>query len=773
MTVDIPTGLSALEQAHTILIIDDQPTNLSVLASHLAERGFKVLVAEDGESGLERALYAQPDLIILDVMLPGIDGLETCRRLKADARTRAIPVLFMTVAISMEDKLRGFEVGGVDYLSKPVQQAELLARVTVHLRIQEQNKHVQQQAAILAQANQQLVVEIRERQRIEEALQQERDLSQALAGAAAVLNQTLDPDDVLERLLEQIGQAFPNDTINILLIGPEHQVLMARGRKFACFGTESFIAVPGYDIDRVPTLRRMVETHAPVLIADTAADPEWIEASEQTWLRAYLGAPICSRGEVIGFLNINSTTPNIFMPLHVSVLCTFAHHAAIALENARLYQAVQHELAERKQAQVALQESEQRFRHAFHYSGIGIALLSPAGRWMQVNARICAILGYSAAELLTKTSQDVTHPDDLELDLAHLRQVLAGEIETYTLEKRYLHKNGDIIWAVLAISLVRDDAGVPLYFISQIEDITERKQIEVALRESEERFAAVMNSMQMLMYVADMETHELLFVNAHTRALYHAQEGQHCWDAMQAGQSGPCPFCTNAHLLENDAPTGLHTWEFQNTRSGRWYYLQDQAIRWTDGRWVRLEIATDITELKQTQADLQQAKLAAEAANRAKSSFLANMSHELRTPLNAILGFTQLLADATNLTCEQRDNLEIVARSGMHLLGLINQVLEISAFESADAALASEAALTDKIMSSRPFVSLELAALRQAIRQQPAEWQTALRQASIEGDSEWLRALVEPLWAQSPQLAAGLFAWIETFAYRQILDLLE
>lgn len=643
MTFSVPAGLAALEQPHTILIVDDQPTNLSVLADHLVAHGFTVLVAEDGESGLERAIYTQPDLIILDVMLPGMDGIETCRRLKVDERTCTIPVLFMTVAISMEDKLRGFAAGGVDYLSKPVQQAELLARVAVHLRVQEQHKHVQQQAAILARANQQLVAEIRERQRIEETLQQERDLSQALAGATALLNQTLDPEDVLARLLELIGQAFPHDTITILLIGPEHQVLLARGRKSPHFGMESSIAIPGYDIDQVPNLRRMVETRAPVLIADTTADPEWVHTPESTWLRAYVGAPICARGAVIGFLNVNSATPNIFTPLHASVLRTFADHAAIALENARLYQAAQRELVE-------------------------------------------------------------------------------------------------------------------------------RTQIEAALRQSEERFAAVMNSMQMVIYVADMETHELLFVNAYTRALYHAREGQRCWEAIQAGQTGECPFCTNAHLMKNGFPTGTYTWEFQNTRTGRWYYLQDQAIRWTDGRWVRLEIATDITELKQVQADLQQAKIAAEAADRAKSIFLTHMSHELRTPLNAILGFTQLLAEAANLTHEQREDLKMMQRNGDRLLTLINAALRMSELdeEPATAQVAPVADATPVQLITLP----EWIALTAAVRRLPAAWQTELQQAATQGDMEWLLALVDQVAAREVRLTAHLRAWINTFSYTQILELI-
>ncbi len=120
----------------TILIVDDNPTNIGVLADYLEDHGFTILVARDGESGIKKAAYAQPDLILLDVMMTGIDGFETCRLLKSSEDTQNIPVIFMTALNEVEHKVRGFSVGAVDYVTKPLQQEEVLARVTTHLRIQ-------------------------------------------------------------------------------------------------------------------------------------------------------------------------------------------------------------------------------------------------------------------------------------------------------------------------------------------------------------------------------------------------------------------------------------------------------------------------------------------------------------------------------------------------------------------------------------------------------------------------------------------------------------
>lgn len=120
-----------------ILIIDDNVTNIKVAMAELAAHGLEIIIARNGETGLERAAYAQPDLILLDVQMPGIDGFETCRRLKANETTRDIPVIFMTALSDVANKVRGFEAGGVDYVTKPIQPAEVWARVNTHLIIRD------------------------------------------------------------------------------------------------------------------------------------------------------------------------------------------------------------------------------------------------------------------------------------------------------------------------------------------------------------------------------------------------------------------------------------------------------------------------------------------------------------------------------------------------------------------------------------------------------------------------------------------------------------
>jgi len=132
----------------TILIVDDTPANLSVLVDTLSETGYKLMVAEDGEDAIAQTSRVQPDLVLLDVMMPGVDGFETCRRLKAQPATQDIPIIFMTALTDTAEKVRAFSAGAVDYITKPIQHEEALARISTHLTIRRLQHELQQQLAL-------------------------------------------------------------------------------------------------------------------------------------------------------------------------------------------------------------------------------------------------------------------------------------------------------------------------------------------------------------------------------------------------------------------------------------------------------------------------------------------------------------------------------------------------------------------------------------------------------------------------------------------------
>lgn len=138
----------------------------------------------------------------------------------------------------------------------------------------------------------------------------------------------------------------------------------------------------------------------------------------------------------------------------------------------------------RKAAEAQMRESEERFRGAFENAPIGMAMVSLTGRWMRVNRAICGILGLTEAELLASTFQDITHPEDLDADLEQVRALISGHDDHYTMEKRYFHKSGRIVWVLLAVTILRSADGTPLHFVSQIKDITARREADERLRAS-------------------------------------------------------------------------------------------------------------------------------------------------------------------------------------------------------------------------------------------------------------------------------------------------
>jgi DNA-binding response OmpR family regulator len=136
----------------TILVVDDTPANLAILFTGLRNAGYKVLINERGDIALQTAAYALPDLIILDVMMPGIDGFETCRRLKEDPRTRDIPVILMTALTDPIDEVTGLRAGAVDYIIKPIHVEVVLARISTHLTLRKLYRDLERKHAALEAA---------------------------------------------------------------------------------------------------------------------------------------------------------------------------------------------------------------------------------------------------------------------------------------------------------------------------------------------------------------------------------------------------------------------------------------------------------------------------------------------------------------------------------------------------------------------------------------------------------------------------------------------
>jgi PAS domain S-box-containing protein len=353
--------------------------------------------------------------------------------------------------------------------------------------------------------------------------------------------------------------------------------------------------------------------------------------------------------------------------------------------------------AETQAAYRQARESEERFKSAFDEAPIGMVLATieaeHAGRFLQVNRAMRELTGYTEDQLIGKRFSDITHSDDLDVSGALKGRMLAGELSSYQITKRYIHADGHAIWVQVHMSLVRDSAGHPMHTIAQIEDITERKIAAEALESNRRQLAEA----QKLAQIGSWEWSPLSGETTRSEELYrifgwdpsvnppaldafmelvHPDERQRVSEVVEDSVANCEPFRFETRIVRADG-------------TARIIESYGEVVEVVDGKAAKLVgTVQDLTDRRQVEEELARRK-EAEREHKNRNEFLSRVSHELRTPLNSILGFAQLL-DMDDLTDAQRDNLALIEKGGQHLLELINEVLEISRIESGNLTVSVE-----------------------------------------------------------------------------------
>jgi len=391
-----------------VLVVDDQPSNLRFLSKLLTAQGYQVYRAICGQLALNVAIAHCPDLILLDIRMPEMNGYEVCRRLKATAETEQIPVIFLSVLDEMNDKLQAFRVGGADYITKPFQVEEVLARIDKQVGLQKLQQQLKEQNYQLQQS-QSLLASI---------------LNSSLDGVvaySAVRNSEGNIVDFQWLLINPAAEKFYGLLLNEI-VGKNLLAELSQFRNNGLFDLYVSVVETGETVDREFSYEH--------------------ERDTIVWL--HIVAVKLNDGLAVTFRNIT----------------------------------------DRKRAEIALRDSEERFRAIFEQAAVGIAKTALCGQFMRVNPGFCQIVRYAESELLQQNWQAITHPDDLEADREYVRSLLSGDIQTFSLEKRLLCKDEAVRWANVTVSAMRDAKGTPQYLICAIEDISERKLVQELLQES-------------------------------------------------------------------------------------------------------------------------------------------------------------------------------------------------------------------------------------------------------------------------------------------------
>ncbi|PKN11730.1 MAG: hypothetical protein CVU69_11295 [Deltaproteobacteria bacterium HGW-Deltaproteobacteria-4] len=285
-----------------------------------------------------------------------------------------------------------------------------------------------------------------------------------------------------------------------------------------------------------------------------------------------------------------------------------------------IWDGVATDITDRRQMQDAIQEQKEFTEKLLDNSAVATFVLDAQHKVLLWNKACEELTGLTSAAMVGSSESwrafyDEPRPTlaDVVLDadferLPELYAVAAKSTLTNNgihAERWYQNLHGKDRYISFDAAPVYGSGGTLLAVIETIQELTELKLADAALLDHTKRLSTILDGINALIYVADLETYEILFINKFGREIWGEVAGETCWKVLQSGQSGPCSFCSNDRLLNADgAPTGIYAWEFQNTVTDRWYDCRDQVIRWSDGRLVRMEIATDITGRKEGEATL-------------------------------------------------------------------------------------------------------------------------------------------------------------------------
>ena len=456
-----------------ILIVDDMPDNLRLLSTMLTCYGYQVRKAINGQLALQGAEISPPDLILLDINMPKMNGYQVCEKLKLSEKTKDIPVIFISALDDVMEKVKAFEVGGVDYITKPFQIEEVLARVQNQLSLRLLQSQLQLQARELHDRNSRLQQEIAERQRAEESIR-------FLLETTRAIGEAVDFHSALEVILHQVGETIRWDVGEAWIPDAEGTVLQSAPGWYASNARmESFRSQ-----SEQLTFARNIGLPGRVW---ASKQPEWVEDISQGYphflqsqialelgFKAGFGVPILVGDEVLAVLVFFKLSPCRKNARFIDIF------NAVATQLGSLIQ--------RKQAEELLRIAQEKYHSIVENAMEGIFQSTPSGGYISANPALAKLYGYDSPEELMSDITNISQQLYVDAE-RRLEFVAAMEADNAVsgFESMVCRKDGRRIWVSENVRAVRDAKGELLYYEGTVSDITERKLAQEALKVQQEQ----------------------------------------------------------------------------------------------------------------------------------------------------------------------------------------------------------------------------------------------------------------------------------------------
>ncbi|MBD0302465.1 MAG: PAS domain S-box protein, partial [Tolypothrix sp. T3-bin4] len=640
----------------SILIVDDSQDNLQILSATLCQRGYAIRGVNTANKALMVAQLARPDLILLDIKMPDVDGYTVCQQLKADEITRDIPIIFISAGENVFDKVKAFKMGAVDYITKPFQFEEIFARVENQLTIQRLQKQLQKQ-------NYQLENEIKERQRVAlelknrntqiesilnyaevGILQQQLNRNNLLREITDKIRSQLDTKKILEIAASQIGEAL---NVSRVLI---HTYISLPNPKIPTLGeflSPGYASLMNFEIPVVGNLhlQEILSQDNAIASYDVFAEPLLQNAQHicrQFEIKSILAVRTSYKGEANGVIGLHQCDRHReWTAGEIELLESIAANVGIALAQATLLEQEKQARDElyiqtiqlqaeirvseasrraRHLAEAALKANESKYRRLVETSQDVIWKKDLNGYITFVNSAVRKVFGYEPAEMIGRSSLNFIPPEQLAADRELFARVLKGET-VFQYETKRIAKDGSLIYLMVNAIALQNEAGLVVGVTGTASNITERKSSEAARRASEAKFASAFRSSPDPIALSTFPETRYIEVNdsfckffGYSRSQVIGRTNQELNNGLNVEESA---FLTQ--LLQQTKVIRNHEIDFRIASGEVRTVLFSAELIDIDGQQYMLGTSKDITERKHAENESSLLLLTTQAINRAKN----------------------------------------------------------------------------------------------------------------------------------------------------------